>query len=696
MPYVRIGKRKVLTRRKRCRSAPAILITDPAPKRTKQKQWDERQMDAAMKAVQSGKSSINRAAEDHGIPRSTLKNRVSGKVEGNSNPGPVQYLTNDEERELGVFIKDCASIGYGKTRKEVMRIAETHVKRKGVLRKDKITQGWWRNFVSRQGDLSLRKGDNIAHVRMDAINSETINHYFDLLESTLKENGLMCAPSQIYVDESRMPLDPKAPNIVAETGTKKVHYRSTGRKGQITIVACGSTAGQILPPTIIFEAKKVNSAWSSGELPGTTYGCSDKGWITTDLFESWLSDHFLEHAVSARPLLLLLDGHSTHNQPEVVRFVKEKKVIILCLPPHAMHEAQPLDCGVFSPLKAQWRSVAHDFLQSNPGMVITKFNFNSLFANAWLNAVTPANVIAGFKTCGVYPFNCSAIKVPESKKDASTSVKSNTGGNTETTGDGIAEEDAARSEVVKPKPFTAEQETLFKRRFEEGYDVYIDKDYIRWINLNHPEFHVEQDLTPTTPDDHLSTHVIVPCEESVPGHSVSSIETSPQGAVAVNKPVSVIPAGAGPSTSSLSDLLVCPAMSTYNAPKRTATRARLLTSDESLRLLEEKEKRKEMELLEKENRKKERAAKKKEREELMQKKKEKKAKKAEEKAKRAEENSQRLKEQSEVRRKAPHFSQLLNHAPRYIQRQQLDYQLKLPGHQLILLVPTRTETTVKV
>ena len=109
--------------------------------------------------------------------------------------------------------------------------------------------------------------------------------------------------------------------------------------------------------------------------------------------------------------MLLLDRHSTHNQPEVICFAREKDIIIVCLPPHTTHEAQPLDCGVFSPLKAQWGRVAHDFLQSNPGKVITKFNFSALFIKAWVNAVTPVNVISGFKTCGIYPFNPSAIKI---------------------------------------------------------------------------------------------------------------------------------------------------------------------------------------------------------------------------------------------------------------------------------------------
>jgi len=73
-------------------------------------------------------------------------------------------------------MKDCNIIGYGKTRKEVMRIAESHAKRKELFRKGTIIQGWWRNFVRRQGNQPLQKGDNTAHIRMDAVNAETIHH----------------------------------------------------------------------------------------------------------------------------------------------------------------------------------------------------------------------------------------------------------------------------------------------------------------------------------------------------------------------------------------------------------------------------------------------------------------------------------------------------------------------------------------
>ena len=44
--------------------------------------------------------------------------------------------------------------------------------------------------------------------------------------------------------------------------------------GQITIVACANAAGQALPPMVIYDAAKLNSAWTKDEVPGTKYGLS--------------------------------------------------------------------------------------------------------------------------------------------------------------------------------------------------------------------------------------------------------------------------------------------------------------------------------------------------------------------------------------------------------------------------------------
>jgi len=65
-----------------------------------------------------------------------------------------------------------------------------------TLRKEKISNGWWRRFIERQSQLSLCQADSTDHVNMDAISQESILRYFDLLESTLKEHQLEDCPGQ--------------------------------------------------------------------------------------------------------------------------------------------------------------------------------------------------------------------------------------------------------------------------------------------------------------------------------------------------------------------------------------------------------------------------------------------------------------------------------------------------------------------
>ena len=114
--------------------------------------------------------------------------------------------------------------------------------------------------------------------------------------------------------------------------------------------------------------------------------------------------------MSSCPLLLLLDGHSSHFEPETIRIAKEENIIIFCLPPHTTHELQPLDCTLFGPLKTAWADVCHSFFKQYPGQVVSKLNFCQLFHSAWLKAVTPQNISVGFKKAGIWPFNPEAVK----------------------------------------------------------------------------------------------------------------------------------------------------------------------------------------------------------------------------------------------------------------------------------------------
>ena len=73
-------------------------------------------MSGAIKFVISGKMGINRAADQYGVPRSTLKDRVSGRHGTRSGPQP--YLSYEEEEELVTYLIKCVEIGYPKTKDE--------------------------------------------------------------------------------------------------------------------------------------------------------------------------------------------------------------------------------------------------------------------------------------------------------------------------------------------------------------------------------------------------------------------------------------------------------------------------------------------------------------------------------------------------------------------------------------------------
>ena len=62
---------------------------------------------------------------------------------------------------------------------------------------------------------------------MNAINSEKINHYFDLLEGVCEEYRFNENPEVIHnMDEMNMPLEPCPPKAVAKKGQKRVRYQT--------------------------------------------------------------------------------------------------------------------------------------------------------------------------------------------------------------------------------------------------------------------------------------------------------------------------------------------------------------------------------------------------------------------------------------------------------------------------------------
>ena len=469
------------------------------------KSYTSSHLELACEAVRKGMS-IRQAAEEYQIPKSTIQDHVTGKVTIGGTSGQ-KYLSDEEEKDFAKFLLESAKIGYPRTRKEVLLLVQMALSEKG--KNVVVSSGWWEGFKKRNPNYSLRVAEQIAHVRVSSCTPETLDKYLDTLQQTLEDNDLLSSPAQIFnCDETGLPLDPKPPKVIVPVGTKHPRTITTGNKSQITVLACCSAAGYVLPPFVVYDRKCLKPEMYDGEVSGTMYGLSDSGWITSELFNLWFLHHFLPHAPAARPLLLLLDGHSSHYNPSVIKKAAEERVIIFCLPPHSSHETQPLDKGPFAPLKSAWKEVCQKFLQENPGKVVSRFTFSKLFNDAWTQSMGMRNVQAGFRCTGIYPFNRDIFKPKEDEIDDSLAKRT-----------GLKFIPLYSPALSKTKcSFTDEEEAKFERRFKEGYDIDTDERYNMWKRIRHPS----SNTCHTVP--YSSSHSVDTDSQSIDG---SSMDTSP-------------------------------------------------------------------------------------------------------------------------------------------------------------------------
>jgi hypothetical protein len=136
---------------------------------------------------------------------------------------------------------------------------------------------------------------------------------------------------------------------------------------------------------------------------------SDTGWTKQGIVLLWFKENFLKNKGKERPQILILDGHNSHNFVEIIELAIENQISLVELPAHTSHWLQPCDRSVFGPLKSYYNAACQDLMNLFPGSVISRHNFTCLLKKAWEQAMTVDNIQSGFRACGIFPFNPTAI-----------------------------------------------------------------------------------------------------------------------------------------------------------------------------------------------------------------------------------------------------------------------------------------------
>ena len=86
----------------------------------------------------------------------------------------------------------------------------------------------------------------------------------------------------------------------------------------------------------------------------------------------------------------------------------ENNIIFMVLPPHSSHLIQPLDVGVFGPLKTLMASAIEPLISTELHRIL-KAEWLSAYVEAHDNAFTIQNIQAGFRGTGIRPYNPAKV-----------------------------------------------------------------------------------------------------------------------------------------------------------------------------------------------------------------------------------------------------------------------------------------------
>ena len=351
------------------------------------------------------KVSIRGAAEAHGIPFSTLYDRIRGVTTNRKSHTKQQLLSPTDEKAVIRWIKDLEQAGFP-PRMDHVRQAATLIAGKPP------GTNWITRFLNRHPELAARFTTTMDKDRIHASTPQIIRKHFKDLKEVLKgvEN------QDIWnMDEKGFLMGlAKRLKVICTYRQGNFPVADDGNRELLTCIESVSAAGVVLPPLIIYKGAAHYLGWHKFTGSHTSsqefhFSHSKRGWTNRILAMEWLTKIFEPQTMSSgRTRVLIVDGHDSHVTIEFIRFCVKSSIRLYCLPPHTTHLLQPLDVGLFGPLQHAYSKAVDDAMRTGVSGIF-KGNFLPLYISARKAAYTMDNILNAWRGAGIIPFNSRAI-----------------------------------------------------------------------------------------------------------------------------------------------------------------------------------------------------------------------------------------------------------------------------------------------
>ena len=287
--------------------------------------------------------------------------------------------------------------------------------------------------------IKRRKPETLTLARAKALTHEVVDEFFEMWTNLLTKYDLVNKPDRIYnCDEAGFSTSPisSTSSVYVET-LRKDAYRKAASCGKVqyTVLWCASASGVFVPPFTIYKAKYSYKQWEEDAIPGAKFDVSKSGWMEKDNFWYWMKHVFIVNTNHlARPVVLCMDGHSSHLSYKTLLLAKDHNIILVALPPNTSHALQPFDVAVFFKLKTMWRKILQENEIAKQYKPVSKNDFPRLMKFLWFRlgraeddpnekteVLSNESIIGGFRDSGLLPIdktklNRRIVEVPQEEE----------------------------------------------------------------------------------------------------------------------------------------------------------------------------------------------------------------------------------------------------------------------------------------
>ncbi|XP_045761191.1 uncharacterized protein LOC123876139 [Maniola jurtina] len=377
------------------------------------KNYSDETLAKAVAEVRAGLLTQSAAAKKYKINRTTILNKIHHQHE--LKPGHPTVLTPETEKLIADTLKILTDWGVPFTKRDIQIIVQMLVTREGRVIKQWKDNSPGPDFVTdfaARNNLTQRLATNIKPARA-SVGPNEIKEFFENVRPALEETR----PGLIYnYDETNVTDDPGAIKVLVPRGHRRVERVQEHSKSSVSIMFCGTADGKMIPPMVVYKSKHLYENWTMGGPLGTIYRNSHSGWFDMNLFEVWFFKLLLpsiqEERIGNEKAVVIGDNLASHFSPEVVQAAIQNNIHFTTLTPNSTHIMQPLDVGIYGPLKRQWRKILDTWRkESRIRGIIPKPQFPMLLKRL-MDAMAPnlmKNLQSSFRTTGFYPFDPQVV-----------------------------------------------------------------------------------------------------------------------------------------------------------------------------------------------------------------------------------------------------------------------------------------------